>query len=118
MNRTKHPLSARLNKKIEKELRLAQTASKESDAYADELTAREMLKKFPKKSSKKKLLMPAGLPKKKHAKKHSKRTTPGNVPSNSTPRNVHMEGSRWMKTTLKQTLADRQVLAKKGPLKK
>ena len=56
MNRGKQPMSLRAQKKVNKEVRSAQTASfatAEIAPLASEPTAQELLEKFPKKSAKK-----------------------------------------------------------------
>jgi len=122
MNRTKQLTNNKLNKKNQKEVRAAQSeyAAKEALAYSDQLTASEMLKKYPKKTSKKEQASLASMEKEisaktaKKLKKHSKRTTPGTVPSTSTPRHVHMEGGRWIKSLAKQNFTNQKIVVKKG----
>src|SRR3990172_5332526 len=126
MNRTKQPMNNKLNKKNQKEIHVAQSeyATKEASAYSDQLTAREMLKKYPKKTSKKEKASLASLEKEisakkaKKLKKHSKRTTPGTVQATSTPTNAHIEGGRWIKSLEKQTFTSQRVLVKKSLKKK
>ena len=126
MNRSKQPMNNKLNKKNQKEIRTAQSeyATKEASAYSDQLTAREMLKKYPKKTSKKEKASLASLEKEisakkaKKLKKHSKRTTPGTVPSTSAPRNAHMEGVRWIKSMAKQNFTQQKLAVKKSLKKK
>jgi|SRR3990172_7833835 len=126
MNRSKQPMNNKLNKKNQKEIRTAQSeyATKEASAYSDQLTAREMLKKYPKKTSKKEKASLASLEKEisakkaKKLKKHSKRTTPGTVPATSSPRNVHMEGGRWIKSLEKQSFTQQKLVVKKSLKKK
>lgn len=131
MNRSKRPISNALRKKMKKEIRLGQSSYPvpESRQYSDELTAKEMLKKYPKKVAKKqKELLQASekriaIKKKKLHKVTSKRTTPGKVPGEfphdySQPAIVHKEGRRWIKTLTKQTLAQRAIQAHKGGRKK
>ncbi len=96
----------------------------ETRKYSDELTTKEMLKKYPKREAQKKeaLLkaMQEGISAKK-AKKHkatSKRTTPGTPPSDSSPAYPHREGKRWMKTTLEQIASQRTVQDHRGRKKK
>lgn len=107
---------------MSKAIRNAQTGiqAPESRKDSDELTAKEMLKKYPKKPAKKKEELLAAIKKSVSAKKAkakkatSKRTTPGTVPSDSTPANAHREGKRWIKTLTKQTLAKRAIEARRG----
>ncbi len=110
MNRTKRPVTSRLAKKMKKEVRNASTRV-EDRAYADQLTSKEMLKKFPKKTAAKKKA-PAAT-KTAGKKGVSKRTTPGSVPSTSTPAYAKKEGGRWAKTLTKQSQIQRKSLQKK-----
>jgi hypothetical protein len=126
MNKSKRPMANKLRKKMTKEIRLAQASYPVPKArmLSDELTTKEMLKRYPKKTAKKQ----AGLletstsrvvvKKKKHQKKHSKRTTPGTVASDSSPAFPQKEGLRWIKTLTKQTLAQRAIQAHQGKKKK
>jgi hypothetical protein len=114
MAKSKRQTTITAKKKMQKEIRTGNHGklSAEMSAYQDELTKKEMSKKFPKKeSSKKALAIP---PKKKpHSKKVSKRTTPGSVPDTSTPAHVHPEGSRWAKTIVKQNLNKQKTLSRR-----
>jgi hypothetical protein len=100
-----------------KEIRLSQNSVliPESRAYRDEQTAKEMLKKFPRKEAQKKeeLLKVTkkliSIKKKKHHKMVDKRTTPGMVNAESPPAHIHPEGKRWIKTLIKQNLAQRVI---------
>ncbi len=111
---------------MNKEVRAAQGAYQrpEDRAYSDELTAQEMLKRFPKKASpKKKALVEAfkkGIALKKQQKKRipSKRTTPGETPSLSSPAFVHKEGARWEKTLKLQNRVQQKSLQRKLSKKK
>ncbi len=114
MNRGKQPMSNRAQKKVNKEVRSAQTASfatVETAPLPSEPIAQELLNKFPKKSAKKikaqvdaTVRGMANKKKKQHAK-HSKRSTPGDVAHDadfSPPKVVQIEGKRWIKTIEKQ----------------
>jgi hypothetical protein len=109
-----------------KEIRLAQNAypTPETHQYSDELTVKEMLKKYPKKAAKKKeaLLkaMQKGIKKKKSLSASSKRTTPGSNISTteSSPAHVHREGARWLKTLTKQALNQRVTTTRRTTKKK
>jgi len=122
MNRSKRPITNRLQKKMSKAIRSGQsdTPSPETLRYSDELTAKEMLKKYPKKTIEKNKELLAAIQKKVSAKKAksskatSKRTTPGTVPSDSAPASVHREGRRWIKTLTQQTLAQRAIEDHRG----
>ena len=115
-------MSNRLQKKMAKEIHMSQGRYpvKETLQYSDELTTKELLKKYPKrKASKQEQLLASAkkeiLIKKKVLNKNlSKRTTPGLIASDSAPAHVHTEGKRWVKTLIKQNLADRTILAHKG----
>jgi hypothetical protein len=117
MNRSKRPISARLRKKMTKAIRDSQTGLPPSQAnqYSDELTAKEMLKIYPKRAAKKKeellAAMKASIKSKqiKTKKGHSKRTTPGLVQPDSSPAYPHREGKRWIKNLNKQTAAQRVI---------
>ncbi len=45
--------------------------------------------------------------------KKSKRTTPGKVLEDSSPKIVHVEGARWLKTTVKQQVNQSKKIQKK-----
>jgi hypothetical protein len=112
----------KLQKKMTKEIRMAQGRYPvpELHQYSDELTAKEMLKKFPKNEAKKKeeILKSTEksilIKKKRYQKISSKRTTPGRVQSESPPAHIHAEGKRWIKTLIKQNLSQRVVMDHKG----
>lgn len=121
MNRSKRPLSARDRKKMDKAIRDSQGVYplKETRLYSDELTEKEMLKKFPKRVGKKqqaqlKAMIHGFIKKKNSHKKVSKRTTPGTVPSDSAPAFVHPEGKRWIQTLTKQALLQRTLSSNRG----
>ena len=126
MNRSKRAMPHKLRKKMGKEIRLSQAGYPvpEDRKYSDELTAKEMLKKYPKKVAKKQteLLKSSektiAIKKKKLHKITSKRTTPGTVPSDSPPAIVHKENKRWIKVLTKQTSAQRAIQSHKGGRKK
>ncbi|MBS0651825.1 MAG: hypothetical protein JSR93_11755 [Verrucomicrobia bacterium] len=126
MNRSKRSLNNKLSKKIQKEVRNAQAEYQRpaERAYSDQLTTREMLKKYPKKVAKKDKSLLDAMQKRVKLKKQiakrisSKRTTPGQVPSNSTPAYVHKEGARWVKTLTTQNKVQRKRLQIKLSKKK
>ncbi len=126
MNRSKRSLNNRLLKKIQKEVRNAQTEyqSQQDRAYSDQLTTKEMLKKHPKKVAKKEKSLLDSMQKRFKLKKQrakrisSKRTTPGEVVANSAPASAHKEGARWVKTLAKQNTIQRKRLQKKLSKKK
>lgn len=122
MNRGKRSIFSQLRKKMSKAIRAAQTGMllPEERKYSDELTEKEMLKKYPKRIASKTQAIVQSMKKSiqiKHAKNKknvSKRTTPGTVPSNSTPASVHREGKRWIESLTKQTLSQRTIQAHRG----
>lgn len=121
MNRGKRALTKTVQKKMKKEVHKAQKAyaTKTGQDYSEQLTEKEMLKKFPKKapkkqktprvSTKKATTAKTVTTKKVHKKKVSKRTTPGTVASDSTPAYPHKEGGRWAKVLQKQTQATKKI---------
>jgi hypothetical protein len=117
MNRTKRPISNKLSKKIAKSIRNAQIGipSPEIRRYSDELTAKEMLKAYPKKQARKKEELLNSMKKSVEAKRAkskkmvSKRTTPGTIPSNSSPASTQREGARWIRTLTSQTRTQRTI---------
>lgn len=127
MNRSKRPMNNQLRKKMSKEVRLAPSVKRveQSRKDEDELTSKELLKKFPKKNPKKQaeklkaIKRKIALKKKKPNKIPSKRTTPGEVPIDySPPSYPHKEGTRWIKTLNTQTAAQRTIQTRKGTKKK
>lgn len=121
MNRNKRPIPNQLQKKMAKEIRVAQGRYpiSETHQYSDELTTKEMLKKYPKKEAQKKAEIVSSSEKEVAIKKQhnisAKRTTPGLVPAReSAPAHVHPEGKRWIKTLIKQNQTKRAVQAHKG----
>ena len=123
MNRNKRPMQKRLQKKMAKEIRIAQGRYPvlETHQYSDRLTTQEMLKKYPKKEAMKKqeILLSSekgiSIKKKTVHKNISHHTTPGLTPErDSAPAHVHPEGRRWIKTMTKQNQAARAVQAHRG----
>jgi hypothetical protein len=111
-----------MQKKMAKEIRTSQGRYPvpESRQYSDEMTAKELLKKYPKKEAKKKeellksLERRISIKKKSSHKIVSKRTTPGLISSESPPAHIHAEGKRWIKTLIKQNQTQRAIQAHKG----
>ena len=106
-----------------KEIRVVQGRYPVSEIgqYSDELTAKEMLKKFPRKEARKQeeILKSSekgiSIKKKTKNKGTSKRTTPGLVSAReSAPAHIHPEGKRWIKTLIKQDQTKRAVQEHKG----
>ena len=97
-------MTNRLQKKMAKEIRNAQGrySVPESQQYSDELTAKELLKKYPKRKAAKHAETLESAQKKILSKKkiqhvnESKTTTPTFVPSDSSPAHIHEEGKRWI----------------------
>lgn len=124
MNRAKQQMTCRAQKKMAKTIRAAQGQYPvtETQRYSDELTAKELLKKYPKNQAKKQAeLLKASQArlavkhkKKLHEKMPSKRTSPGMGEVDSTPAHVHPEGGRWIKTLIKQNLASRVIQSHKA----
>ena len=122
MNRSKLSVNNRLSKKIRKEVHNAQKEylKPEERLYSDQLTTKEMLKKYPKKVAKVKIAlldsMDKGIKLKKKAptRINSKRTTPAEgLIASAAPAYVHKEGSRWAKTLIVQSKIQRKSLQKK-----
>lgn len=103
MNRSKKPLSRNALKKVEKEVRLAQS-SKYATPSAE---AKTLEKKATAELYKKRKKIP------------SKRTTPAeHMPRTSAPKHTLIEGKRWIQTTEKQTLLSGKRLTKRLSKKK
>lgn len=113
----KDQLTLKNRKKQEKEVRSAQK----------ELAPPEVLPvKVPKKAMKKRKELIDSfkkhmkIKKARHNTKNSKRTTPGIgiTTTDAQPAHVHVEGARWIKTTIKQNLAKQKILNHNGARKK
>lgn len=108
-------MPAKLRKKMNKEIRSG-VPTPESRISSDNIKAEQLLSRYPAKIRKKDLSILKSfekivdIKKKKKTAKHSKRTTPGTIPSDSTPKNIHIEGKRWIKTLQKQTLAKNKII--------
>jgi hypothetical protein len=116
MNRSKRPLTLSTQKKMGKEVRLAQAKlPPEECVRTDRLKAAEMAKQYPKveKGVLKSFVRTLKRKKSAGAVKRSKRTTPGEVPSDSPPRNAHIEGKRWIKTIEKQNVVKAKLFSKR-----
>lgn len=123
MNRSKRPIATKLRKKMNKTIRDAKIGQPSPKALKqrDELTAKEMLIKFPKKEDKKKAGLIKAMKRKmstaktKPKKNASKRTTPGSQHvDDMAPSHTLREGKRWLKTVIKQNLSDRVVADHNG----
>lgn len=110
MNHNRRPLTSRTRKKMEKEVRKGQELlTTPRPPTSDEITALQLLKKYPKKTQKKELGVLRNFQKettpKKRKKIPSKRTTPGEVMTrDSSPKIVHLEEARWEKTVNMQNV--------------
>lgn len=126
MNRSKLSMNNKLSKKMQKEVRNSQKEylKPEERLYSDQLTTREMLKKYPKKVVKKQKSLLDAMQRRVRLKKQapkrasSKRTTPGEVSAQSAPASIHKEGARWVKTLASQSRVQRKSLQKKMTKKK
>jgi hypothetical protein len=116
-------MPSKQQKKMAKEIRVerGRYLSSEARQYGDELTRKEMLKKFPKRESEKKEKNLISQSKKISIKKsiqhktRSKRTTPGLIDTrDSSPAHTHPEGKRWMNTLIKQAQNKRTIQEHKG----
>jgi hypothetical protein len=122
MNRSKRSMTTKARKKMTKAIRNAQsgTPSLGSRTQIDELTEKELLKKYPKRVVKKEAEKLTAIKKSIKAKKVagkrglSKRTNTGAVEADSSPANAHREGGRWIKTLTRQTTAARKIKAHRG----
>ena len=113
----KDQLTLKNRKKQKKEIRSAQKAP-----VVQENTPVKIPKKI---MQKRKELMDSfkrhmKIKKARHNTKNSKRTTPGIdiTTTDAQPAHTHPEGLRWIKTTIKQNLADQKVLNRNGRRKK
>lgn len=122
MNKSKQPIAKNHNKKMQKEIRVAQSAYpvKEELPRTDKLSAKDALKKYPPKVVKAEAAVIESTQKNMEVKKKklhanpSKRTTPGEVHGReSAPSNAHNEGTRWIKTLEKQAVIQSKTVRRK-----
>lgn len=134
MNKTRRPLDNQTRKKQAKEVKKGQKILSEPEELprTDTLTATKALKKYPAKSQKadkavvESLVKNMEIKKKKAKAKQSKRTTPSELDLHESPRaSSHIEGERWEKTIVKQSVGKGKALtskivkrATKAPLKR
>ena len=130
MNRSKQPLLSRLRKQMTKAIKGARSLflSKETRAYQDEQTAKELRKKFPqKKRSRKKEALAQALKTKQEKKQlllervapHvSKRTSPHMGIEESAPASPHKEGARWIKNLNNKMVTQRAIQSHHGAPKR
>lgn len=123
MSKPKHQMTARLQKKMKKEVRAGAQKAKPIPK-SDSIKAVDLLSSFPAKTQKKgRSILKSfeknlAITKAKKRANHSKRATSATVDEKSPPQIVHVEGQRWIKTLGKQTSAKRKIMtrrmAKKG----
>lgn len=121
MNRKKQPMTNRLNKRVQKEVKkgLRASAEKVRSPSKTPVTPQALLKPYPKKAvteDKRQLTSMLTVMERKKAQKHkknSKRSSPKDSIVNSSPAHIHSEGTRWMKTVKKQSLIKNKRLTKK-----
>jgi hypothetical protein len=112
MNRLKSSLSLRQRKKVSKEVHRAQMATPSPVVSLIPSFRRETL--YQKEQKFKSLLKQIEQKKRRGKVKTSKRTTPGAVPSNSSPKNIHVEGERWIKTLTAQNKNNTKLFQRKA----
>lgn len=123
MNKPKNQMTNRARKKMNKEIRSS------TPQLANDVTkTTTLLSRYPKKIQKKETSALKSLSKniaakqKKKSSPHSKRTAPGTPGTHERaafPKNTHVEGKRWMKSTeskiqASKKIAQRQNLKRKG----
>jgi hypothetical protein len=123
MNKSKHPLPAKVRKKMVKEIRSA-FPTREPKITSDDITATQVLSRYPQKirrrganllnSFEKEIIVKT----KKRVAKHSKRTTPGFVDKKSPPHHAHVENERWIRSLESQTLNKNKIFTRKMAKKK
>lgn len=117
MNHAKKALSARNNKKAQKEIRTPPAVNEQTTK--DESAEWKILSKFPKKIAKKEEEQLASMSKSMHVKKeknlskHSKRSTPGDVLTDSPFPHLHPENSKAVHNLQLQNQARTRVFNKK-----
>ncbi len=127
MNKSKLPMPIRTRKKMDKQVKKdIQSASSEAPTTttANDTSIAGLLSRLPTKLKKKKEALLGSFEKafeakkKKQAHKLSKRTNPGIEDMESSPRNVHSEGKRWIGVSNKQTKANNKIFNKSSLKKK
>lgn len=121
MNKNRKPISGKLRKAMEKEVRKGQKELQPEDLpRTDTLTPQKVLAKYPAKTKKAdKALMDSTIKgmkikKKRGVAKLAKRTTPGEVSHREAqPAHAHIESTEWQKTIIKQNKNRRVLLTKK-----
>ncbi|MGH2612688.1 MAG: hypothetical protein ACRDFB_06510 [Rhabdochlamydiaceae bacterium] len=111
---------------MNKEIR-ASTPQSDPQLLSNTIKAENLLSRYPKKVQKKEKASLKSLNKniaiqrnKKHAL-HSKRTspgTPGTSEREATPKNVHVEGRRWIQSTESKIQANKKVMRRQSLKKK
>ena len=127
MNKPKYQITQRARKKMNKEVR-ASAIQPNPKPMSNTTKPASLLSRYPKKVKKKEEASLKSLDKnlsvkrKKIQSPHSKRTSPGSPGTQerqAAPKNVHIEGKRWIKSTESKIQANkkvmrRQTLKKKG----
>ena len=127
MNKPKYQITQRARKKMNKEVR-ASAIQPNPKPMSNTIKPASLLSRYPKKVQKKEAASLKSLNRNISAKRkkikspHSKRTapgTPGTQERQAAPKNVHIEGKRWIKSTESKIQASkkvmrRQTLKKKG----
>lgn len=124
MNRSKRSLPKKVTKEMNKEIHKAQMGP--PTLLSEQLSYEQMLTKYPKKIATKEKSLIATMKNqikiKKNKKNHkeSKRTTPSMMPldTESTPKSPHIEGKRWIKTEVRQSVTQGKRLTKNLSKKK
>jgi mRNA-degrading endonuclease HigB of HigAB toxin-antitoxin module len=113
MNRSKFPSTAKIKKKIAKEVHAGQMGA--PTPVLEKSSLKESLKKYPQKKPELIASLQRMEQKKKRTAKKSKRTTPGDVfEQPSAPHIVHVEGRRWIKTVDGQNVASAKTFQRKA----
>lgn len=119
MNHNRRPIPSKARKKMEKEVKKGQTLLNltEKQHKSDKITPEQILKKYRPKFRKQERTILEKIKKKMATKKKkisSKRTTPGELLTrDSTPKSIHIEGTRWKKTLAIQNKTHRKELTAK-----
>lgn len=122
MNKTRRPLTNQTRKKQAKEVKKGQKILSEPEELgrSDTLKVAKSLKKYPAKSQKASKALIDSVVKNMEVKKtkakakRSKRTTPSEMDMHESPRaSTHIEGERWEKTLVKQSVGKGKALTSK-----
>lgn len=119
-------MTNRAKKKMNKEVR-ASAIQPDPQLMSNTTKAKTLLSTYPKKVQKKESASLKSMSKnlaakaKKMRSPHSKRTgpgTPGTDEREATPRNVHIEGRRWIRSTESKIQANKKVMRRQSLKKK